>query len=48
MNTKQETQYTVLVNGMPNFESIPKAALESIAKKVLEIIRKMQEEQPEE
>ena len=47
MSTKQEIQYTVIVNGIPDFKSIPKEALEPIAKKVLEIILKTQKEKQE-
>ena len=40
MTKKAETDYTVKVNGMPNYAKIPKAVLESIAKKFLENILK--------
>ena len=42
MTKKAETDYTVKVNGMPNYTNIPKAVLEPIAKKFLENILKEQ------
>ena len=38
MTKKAETDYTIKVNGMPNYANIPKAVLEPIAKKFLENI----------
>lgn len=38
MTKKAETDYTVKVNGMPNYANIPKAVLEPIVKKFLENI----------
>ncbi len=43
MTKKAETDYTVKVNGMPNYANIPKAVLEPIAKKFLENILKEQQ-----
>ena len=44
MTKKAVTDYTVKVNGMPDYANIPKAVLEPIAKKFLEnILRKEQE-----
>ena len=43
MTKKAETDYTVKVNGMPNYANIPKAVLEPIAKKFLEHILKEQQ-----
>lgn len=43
MTKKAETDYTVKVNGMPNYVNIPKAVLEPIAKKFLENILKEQQ-----
>lgn len=43
MTKKAETDYAVKVNGMPNYEKIPKAVLEPIAKKFLENILKEQQ-----
>lgn len=43
MTKKAETDYAVKVNGMPNYEKIPKAVLEPIAKKFLESILKEQQ-----
>lgn len=40
MKGKTETEYKVGTNGMPNYEKIPKATLEPIAKKFLENILK--------
>ncbi len=47
MKTKQEVDYRVSINGMPDFERIPKATLEPIAKKFLENILKEQKEKQE-
>ncbi len=47
MKTKQEADYRVSINGMPDFEMIPKAALEPIAKKFFENILKEQKEKHE-
>ena len=43
MTKKAETDYTIKVNGMPNYANIPKAVLEPIAKKFLENILKEQQ-----
>lgn len=43
MTKKAETDYTVKVNGIPNYANIPKAVLEPIAKKFLENILKEQQ-----
>ncbi len=43
----ETTDYTVKVNGMPNYEKIPKAVLESIAKKFLKNILKARNEKSE-
>lgn len=40
MKIKTETEYTVEINGMPDYEKIPKATLEPVAKKFLENILK--------
>ncbi len=40
MKAKAEAEYTVEINGMPNYEKIPKATLEPVAKKFLENILK--------
>lgn len=40
MKKKVEVEYTVVVNGMPDFRMIPKPLLESVAKKFLENILK--------
>jgi len=42
MIQKQQIQYEVKANGMPNYCKIPKATLEPIAKKFLEDILKQQ------
>ncbi len=47
MKTKQEVDYMVRINGVPDFGKIPKAALEPIAKKFLENILKEQKEKQE-
>lgn len=48
MKAKAEAEYTVEINGMPNYEKIPKATLEPIAKKFLENILKWQKEKKSE
>lgn len=45
MKQNKQTQYEVEVNGMPDYEQIPKAALEPIAKKFLDDILKQMEQQ---
>lgn len=40
MKRKTETDYTVKINGMPNYEKIPQVTLEPVAKKFLENILK--------
>lgn len=40
MKAKAEAEYKVEINGMPNYEKIPKATLEPVAKKFLENILK--------
>lgn len=40
----EQVQYTVVTNGMPDYGKIPKATLETIAKKFLEDILKWQQE----
>ena len=45
MTKKAVTDYTVKVNGMPNYGNIPKSVLEPIAKKFLENILREQQEQ---
>lgn len=45
MTQKQQIQYEVKVNGMPNYGKIPKATLEPIAKKLLEDILKQMKQQ---
>ena len=47
MTKKAETDYTVKVNGMPNYANIPKAVLEPIVKKFLENILREQQERKE-
>lgn len=47
MKRKAETVYDVNVNGMPDYGQIPKPLLESIAKKFLEDILKLQKEKTE-
>lgn len=47
MTKKAEADYKVSVNGMPNYANIPKAVLESIAKKFLENILREQQEKKE-
>lgn len=44
MKRKAETDYTVVVNGMPDYSKIPKPILEAVAKKFLENILKQQKE----
>lgn len=43
MTKKAVADYTVKVNGMPDYSKIPKAVLEPIAKKFLENILKEQQ-----
>ena len=43
MTKKAVTDYTVKINGIPNYANIPKAVLEPIAKKFLENILKEQQ-----
>lgn len=43
MTKKAVADYTVKVNGMPDYSNIPKAVLEPIAKKFLENILKEQQ-----
>lgn len=43
MTKKAEMDYTVKVNGMPDYSKIPKTVLEPIAKKFLENILKEQQ-----
>lgn len=40
MKAKAEAEYAVEINGMPNYEKIPKTTLEPVAKKFLENILK--------
>ena len=47
MTKKAETDYTVIVNGMPNYANIPMAVLEPIARKFLENILREQQEKKE-
>lgn len=47
MTKKEETDYAVTVNGMPNYANIPKTILEPIAKKFLEKILKEQQQKKE-
>ena len=47
MTKKAVADYTVKVNGMPNYTNIPKAVLEPIAKKFLESILREQQEKKE-
>lgn len=47
MMKKAVTDYTVKVNGMPNYANIPKAVLEPIVKKFLENILREQQEKKE-
>ncbi len=47
MKKKAETDYVVIVNGMPDYSMIPKVVLEPIAKKVLEEILKQLKGKPE-
>ncbi len=47
MKNKAETDYVVIVNGMPNYKKIPKAVLEPITKKILESILKQLKENSE-
>lgn len=47
MKTEQ-VKYTVVVNGMPDYSKIPKAALEPIVKKFLENMLKEINEQKDE
>ncbi len=37
---RDENQYSITVNGVPNYQKIPKVMLESIAKKLVENILK--------
>ena len=46
MKTEQ-VQYTVIVNGMPDYSKIPKATLEPIVKKFLENMLKAADEKKE-
>lgn len=45
---KQEVQYEVRTNGMPNYAAIPKVTLQPIAKKFLENILKLEKEKKSE
>ena len=47
MTKKAVTDYTVKVNGMPDYSKIPKAVLEPIAKKFLENILRDRQEKKE-
>lgn len=47
MTKKAVADYTVKVNGMPDYSKIPKAVLEPIAKKFLESILREQQEKKE-
>lgn len=47
MIQKQQIQYEVKVNGMPNYGKIPKATLEPIAKKFLADILNWLQEEPQ-
>lgn len=48
MKRKAVTDYRVKVNGMPDYEKIPKSVLEAIAKKFLENILKQKSARSEE
>lgn len=43
----EQVQYTVVVNGMPDYAKIPKATIEPIVKKFLENILKAANEKKE-
>ena len=44
----EQVQYTLITNGIPDYEKIPKATLEPIAKKFIEDILKWQKEKKSE